>query len=135
MLETNHKSIILFDGTCNLCNSSVQFIINHDKKQQFLFASLQSDASKKLLLQISNKNIDLNSIVLIENNKVYQKSTAALRIARKLNLFWNYLYLFIIVPKKIRDYVYDIIAKNRYKWFGQTNHCPIELKKNRFIKN
>lgn len=129
------KSIILFDGICNLCNNSVQFVIKRDNKQQFLFASLQSDAAAKLLLQFYNKKIGLQSIVLIEDNKVYDKSTAALRIARKLNPLWNILYIFIIVPKNLRDLVYDYIAKHRYKWFGKQDSCMLFIKeyKNRFI--
>ena len=129
------KSIILFDGVCNLCNNSVQFVIKRDNKQQFLFASLQSDAATKLLLQFYSKKIELQSIVLIEENKVYDKSTAALRIARKLNPLWNVLYIFIIVPKSLRDLVYDFIAKNRYKWFGKQDSCILFIKeyKNRFI--
>lgn len=129
------KSIILFDGICNLCNNSVQFVIKRDNKQQFLFASLQSDAAAKLLLQFYNKKIGLQSIVLIEDNKVYDKSTAALRIARKLNPLWNILYIFIIVPKNLRDLVYDYIAKYRYKWFGKQDSCMLFIKeyKNRFI--
>lgn len=131
------KSIILFDGVCNLCNNTVQFVIKRDNKQQFLFASLQSDAAAKLLLQFSNKKIGLQSIVLIEDNKVYDKSTAALRIARKLNPLWNILYIFIIVPKNLRDLVYDYIAKHRYKWFGKQDSCILFIKeyKNRFIYN
>ncbi len=129
------KSIILFDGVCNLCNNSVQFVIKRDNKQQFLFASLQSDAATKLLLQFYSKKIEIQSIVLIEENKVYDKSTAALRIARKLNPLWNVLYIFIIVPKSLRDLVYDFIAKNRYKWFGKQDSCILFIKeyKNRFI--
>ncbi len=131
------KSIILFDSVCNLCNNTVQFVIKRDNKQQFLFASLQSDAAAKLLLQFSNKKIGLQSIVLIEDNKVYDKSTAALRIARKLNPLWNILYIFIIVPKNLRDLVYDYIAKHRYKWFGKQDSCILFIKeyKNRFIYN
>lgn len=137
MTETNNKSIILFDGVCNLCNSSVQFILKRDYKKQFLFASLQSDAATKLLLQLNYKNNDLNSIVLIEGNKIYTKSTAALKIAKKLNLIWNWLYVFIIIPKRLRDFIYDFIAKNRYKWFGKRDICIVNsLKyKERFITN
>lgn len=135
MIATNNEAIILFDGICNLCNSSVQFVLKHDAKKQFLFASLQSDASRKLLLQFNYENAKMTSIVLIENNKVYDKSTAALRIARKLNPLWNWLYVLIIIPKSIRDFVYDIIAKNRYGWFGKRNSCLVYIEeyKNRFI--
>jgi len=135
MLETNKKSIILFDGLCNLCNSSVQFILKHDKKEQFLFASLQSDACTKVLLHLNYKKKDINSIVLIEGSKVFYKSTAALRILRELNPLWNGFYAFIIVPEFIRDFIYDLIANNRYKWFGKQITCPIQnvSHKNRFI--
>ena len=135
-MNTNKKkAIILFDGVCNLCNSSVQFVIKHDNKNQFLFASLQSDASRKLLLQFNYENPKMKSIVLIENDNVYDKSTAALRIAKKLARPWNLLYLFIILPKAFRDFFYNIIAKHRYRWFGKRDTClPVIGKyKNRFI--
>lgn len=135
-MNTNKKkAIILFDGVCNLCNSSVQFVIKHDNKNQFLFASLQSDASKKLLLQFNYENPKMMSIVLIEDNIVYDKSTAALRIAKKLRRPWNFLYKFIILPKAMRDFIYNIIAKNRYRWFGKRDTCLTYdgEYKNRFI--
>ncbi|NOQ92021.1 MAG: DUF393 domain-containing protein [Flavobacteriaceae bacterium] len=137
MTETKNKSIILFDGICNLCNSSVQFILKHDHKKQFLFASLQSDAAAKLLLQLNSKNNKLSSILLIEDNKIYKKSTAALRISRELNPLFNWFYIFIIIPTKLRDFAYDIIAKNRYKWFGKRGSCLIDNAKykERFITN
>jgi predicted DCC family thiol-disulfide oxidoreductase YuxK len=135
MEETNKKSIILFDGICNLCNASVQFVLKHDRKQHFLFTSLQSDASVKLLLQVNNKNNSLNSIVLIEGDKIYYKSTAVLRIARKLNGLWMLFYVFIIIPKFFRDSIYDFVVKHRYKWFGKRNKCLLYIVeyKNRFI--
>jgi predicted DCC family thiol-disulfide oxidoreductase YuxK len=135
MGESNKKSVILFDGICNLCNASVQFVLKQDKNQQFLFASLQSDASAKLLLQDNNKNKSLNSIVLIDNDKIYKKSTAVLRIARKLGGFWMLFYTFIIIPNFVRDGLYDLIARNRYKWFGKKDKCIMYIPeyKNRFI--
>ena len=135
-MNTNKKkAIILFDGLCNLCNSSVQFVIKHDNKNQFLFASLQSDASRKLLLQFNYENPKMKSIVLIEDDNVYDKSTAALRIAKKLARPWNILYLFILLPKVLRDFFYTIIAKNRYRWFGKRDTCltVVGKYKNRFI--
>jgi predicted DCC family thiol-disulfide oxidoreductase YuxK len=133
--KSNNKSIVLFDGICNLCNSSVQFVINHDNKQHFLFASIQSDASAKLLLQHNYKNNSLNTIVLIEGGKTYNKSTAVLKIARNLDGFWKIFYIFLFIPKIIRDKIYDIIAKNRYRWFGKKKECVyyFDLYKNRFI--
>ena len=131
-----NKSIILFDGVCNLCNSSVIFIIKQDKKAHFKFASLQSDAAKELLLQHNVKKIKMDSIVLIENNEIHEKSTAALRISRKLNGGFKILYAFIIIPTFLRDWVYNYIAKNRYKWFGKKDYCmiPSEKLKHRFLE-
>lgn len=135
MITNKKKAIILFDGVCNLCNSSVQFVIKHDNKNQFLFASLQSDASRKLLLQFNYENPKMKSIVLIENDILSDKSTAALRISKKLVSPWNILYLFIILPKALRDFFYNIIAKNRYRWFGKRDTCILDVHeyKNRFI--
>ena len=131
-----NKSIILFDGVCNLCNTSVIFIIKHDKKAHFKFASLQSDAAKELLLQHNVKKNEIDSIVLIENDTLYEKSTAALRISRKLNGGFKILYAFIIIPSLIRDWIYNYIAKNRYTWFGKKDNCMIPSKKlkHRFIE-
>ncbi|WP_240665762.1 thiol-disulfide oxidoreductase DCC family protein [Lutibacter sp. HS1-25] len=119
------KSIVIFDGVCNLCNSSVNFIIKHDKKKTFLFASLQSDAAKEILLQFPSKKITLNTIIFINKGKYYDKSTAVLLIFKQLDLFYNLIYGFIIVPKFLRDFVYNFIAKHRYKWFGKSNTCAI----------
>lgn len=131
-----NKSILLFDGVCNLCNASVNFIIKHDKKAHFKFASLQSDAAKELLLQYKAKKIKMDSIILIENGAFYKKSTAALIISKKLNGGFKILYVFIIIPTFIRDWVYNYIAKNRYKWFGKKDSCMIPTKelKKRFIE-
>ncbi len=131
-METINHPVILFDGVCNLCNSSVQFIIKHDKKGIFRFASLQSEFGKKIIQQfdLANKNID--SVMLLENNAIKLKSTAALQIAKRLSGIYSALYGFIIVPRFIRDSVYDFIARNRYRWFGKQESCMIpqpELKK------
>jgi predicted DCC family thiol-disulfide oxidoreductase YuxK len=115
----------------------VNFIIKHDKKEHFLFASLQSDVAKEILLHFTSKKIDLTTLLLIENKIIYNKSTAALRISRKLNGAYKLLYGFIIIPKFIRDFVYNYIAKNRYKWFGKKENCfiPTNVLKHRFIEN
>ncbi|MEX1383530.1 thiol-disulfide oxidoreductase DCC family protein [Lutibacter sp.] len=136
MNDLKNKSIILFDGICNLCNTSVIFIIKHDKKAHFKFASLQSDAAKELLLQYNVKKIKIDSIILIENGTFYEKSTAALRISKKLNGGFKLLYIFILIPTFIRDWVYNYIAKNRYKWFGKKDNCmiPSEKLKSRFLE-
>jgi len=128
MINLENKLIILFDGVCNLCNNSIQFIIKKDKKQHFLFASLQSDAAQDILLQFQLKNSDFDSIIFIENGKIYQKSTAILKISTYLGGLWKLNYGFIIIPKFIRDTIYSFIAKNRYKWFGKKNVCMIPTK-------
>jgi len=124
--------IILFDGVCNLCNGAVTFIIKRDKNNLFKFATLQSDIAEELLIdKLSDKEL-LDSIVLIENGKQYTKSSAALRIAKNLSGAYPLLYIFMVIPKFLRDWVYSIIAKNRYKWFGKKDACMIptpELKK------
>ncbi len=121
----NH-SIVLFDGYCNLCNSSVQFIIKHDKKKHFLLAPLQSDAAKNILLQLVQKSFkNIDSIILVKNNKILYKSDAALIIARNLDGLIKFVYPFIIVPRPLRDIVYNYIAKNRYKWFGKRKSCMV----------
>jgi predicted DCC family thiol-disulfide oxidoreductase YuxK len=121
----NNKSLLLFDGVCNLCNSSVQFILLRDKKDRFRFASLQSDHGQNILKEHHLPTDKFNSLVLVENGKIYQKSTAALRIARKLKGLWPLLFAFIIIPPFIRNFVYDIIAKNRYRWFGKKDECML----------
>lgn len=112
------KRIVLFDGDCNFCNANVQFIIKRDPVAHFHFTSLQSDIGKQLIKEHAI-HADTDSLVLIENNKAYVKSTAALRIAKKLDGLWHLLFIFILIPRKLRDVVYDFIATNRYKWFGK----------------
>lgn len=128
-MKTATHYIILFDGVCNLCNGAVQFIINRDEKDTFRFASLQSETGQKLLAihQLQHKNID--SIVLIKNEKACIKSTAALHIAKELSGIWKLAYYYIVIPKFIRDAVYDFIARNRYAWFGKKDQCMIPTAK------
>jgi predicted DCC family thiol-disulfide oxidoreductase YuxK len=119
------QPIVLFDGVCNLCNGAVQFIIRHDKKNIFMFASLQSEVGRKILEQYNFPLDELNSFILIENNKAYTRSTGALRVAKKLNGLWPLLYGFIIIPKLLRDGIYNWVGRNRYKWFGKKDACMI----------
>lgn len=128
------KRIILFDGECNFCDKSVQFIIKRDPNANFHFASLQSKIGKELLSQYNVPN-NINSLVLIENHQCFFKSSAALRVCKKLKGAWKLLYVFVIVPKPLRDGVYSIIAKNRYKWFGKNNKCllPSPEERQRFL--
>lgn len=135
MANQKHPTVY-FDGVCNLCNSSIQWIIKRDPKAHFRFAALQSDAGVELRKRISsNGKIDLESVLLEEDGKVYDRSTAALRIARKLSGLWPLMYIFIIVPKFIRDAVYNFIGRNRYKWFGKQESCwvPTPDLKARFL--
>lgn len=129
------KKIILFDGVCNLCNGAINFIIKHDPKAQFKFASLQGATGQKLLAKHHINPKETDSIVLIEPERVSVKSSAALRIAKYLNEGYPLLYGFMIIPGFIRNAVYDFIAANRYKWFGKKDSCmiPTPELKNRFL--
>ena len=118
-------SIILFDGVCNLCNGAVNFVIKRDPGNVFKFTPLQEKQGVLLLKKHAIDAQELDSIVLVENKKVYTKSSAALRIARKLSGLWPLFFVLLIIPSFIRDGVYDFIAKNRYKWFGKKEQCII----------
>ena len=118
-------SIILFDGVCNLCNGAVNFVIKRDPGNVFKFTPLQEKQGVLLLKKHAIDAQKLDSIVLIENKKVYTKSSAALRIARKISGLWPLFFVLLIIPSFIRDGVYDFIAKNRYKWFGKKEQCMI----------
>jgi len=133
----NKQAVILFDGECNLCNGSVQFVIRNDKKKLFQFASLQSEGGKALLEKYGLNSNDLNSFILIQNDKAYFQSTAALNVASQLSGVVKLLAGFKIVPPFIRDAVYKFIAKNRYKWFGQRDACmiPTPELKSRFLND
>ncbi len=134
MEESNHP-VILFDGVCNLCSSSVQLIIKHDRKKVFRYASLQSEYGKKTLekYQLNTKNID--SIVVIDGASAQIKSSAVLSILKKLGGIYSALYVFIIIPKFLRDSLYDFVARNRYRWFGKQESCmlPTPERKKLFI--
>ena|SRR5438132_352884 len=119
------KYIILFDGVCNLCNGSVQFVVKRDKKKQFLFGSLQGKTGQAYLHKFNLSANVFNSFMLVEDDQVYTRSTAALRVLKHLGGVWQLLYAFIIIPKFIRDAVYKLIAANRYKWFGKKDQCRV----------
>lgn len=123
----SETAIVLFDGVCNLCNGSVQFILDRDRKERFRFASLQSEKGQAILTE-RGQSIpagDPDSIVLVEGDAVYTHSTAALRIARHLSFPWFLGYAGIVWPRFLRDAVYRFIARNRYRWFGKTDQCRI----------
>ena len=119
------KSLILFDGVCNLCNGFVNFLIVRDKENKFQFGSLQSAKVQSLLREYQHPTDEISTVIVIENNKLYSHSTAVLRIARKLGGAWPLLYGFIIIPGPIRDFFYKLVAKNRYRMFGKKDECMI----------
>lgn len=126
MIAKDDKKIILFDGVCNLCNSSIQFVIRRDKKNRYKFAALQSDTAKILLNERGIDSSQIDSIILIDPNTAYYiKSSAALEIGKSFGGGWRLLSIFEWVPRPIRDWIYDLIAKNRYSWFGKQNDCMI----------
>ncbi|MFC7114957.1 thiol-disulfide oxidoreductase DCC family protein [Natronoarchaeum sp. GCM10025703] len=117
--------VLLFDGVCNLCNASVQFIIERDDEGVFSFASLQWDSADELLDAVGAPHGDLDSVVLIEDGQYYRKSSAAIRAARHLGLPWSLLAVGTILPKRVRDRIYDFVAEHRYGWFGKKDQCMI----------
>jgi predicted DCC family thiol-disulfide oxidoreductase YuxK len=117
--------IILFDGVCNFCNSAVNFTIKRDKQYKIRFAALQSEAGRQLAQQYGLPVDDMRSFLFVENGKLYKRSTAALKVCRHLSGLWPLCYGLIIVPAFIRNGIYDWIAKNRYKWFGERQECMI----------
>jgi predicted DCC family thiol-disulfide oxidoreductase YuxK len=125
------EHIVLFDGICNLCNGAVRFILVRDPRGRFRFASLQSNVARRLL----KGDGPPETIILIDAGKIYSKSTAALRIARGLRFPWPLLYGLVIVPRFLRDVVYDWVARNRYRWFGKRDTCmlPTPQMKERFL--
>ncbi len=120
-----YPRVIVFDGVCNLCNSSVQWVLKYDKNARFSFASLQGEFGQNLLKQNALDPKTFHSFILLEGDQLYTQSTAALRVAKKMSFPFFLLYPFILVPKFIRDTIYDYIANNRYKWFGKTDSCMI----------
>ncbi len=127
--------VILFDGVCNLCNGSVIFIIKRDAQSKLKFASLQSAFGTEQMQRFHLPVSSLNSVLLVKDGRLFQKSNAALEIATMMNGLWPMLYVFKIVPRFIRDFIYDWVARNRYRWFGKKEECmiPTPDMKARFI--
>lgn len=121
--NVDQHPIVLFDGYCHLCSGSVQFIIKRDPGACFRFASLQSEKGKAVFENAEISSGETDSVILVEKGRVYTRSAAALRIARRLTCGWSLLSVFILVPAFIRDVVYDWIARNRYRWFGKRETC------------
>ena len=119
------SAIILFDGVCNFCNGSVNFIIERDRAGYFKFTPLQSETGEKLLAEHDIDKNQTDSVILIEDGKAFIYSTAALKIARNLGGAWSWFYAFMIVPKFLRDFLYKLFAKYRYKLFGKQDACML----------
>lgn len=122
------KHLILFDGYCKLCNGTVQFLIKRDSKKLFKFTNLQSELAQEIQKQNEESFQNLDSIIYLKGQTIYTKSTAVLEILRDLGGFWKCLYVFIIFPKFIRDGIYDLVAKYRYKVFGKYTQCMLPTK-------
>ena len=118
-------SVILFDGICNLCNGFVRFIIKHDKQEKFKFASLQSEAAKKIMRQFNFPDGELKTIVLVDGGKIYLRSRAVLKIASQLNGAWKLATVFYLIPSFLSDALYNVISKYRYKVFGKREECMV----------
>ncbi|MGH7806888.1 MAG: thiol-disulfide oxidoreductase DCC family protein [Thermodesulfobacteriota bacterium] len=131
-----NNPIILFDGVCNLCSGIVMFTIKRDRQGIFKFTPLQSDVGQSLLKQFNLPMDSYQSFILVEGDRYYQKSTAALRVVRRMNGLCSILYVFIVLPRPIRDFIYDLIVKNSYKWFGKKEKCLIPAPgiKSRFLE-
>lgn len=123
--------VVLFDGVCNLCNSAVNFIIDRDPGAAFRFAPLQSEPGRTLTTRCSVDLAATDSLILVEGDRYYVRSTAALRIARRLTGAWPLCYGFILVPRPLRDWAYDWIARNRYRWFGKRETCRLPTPEDR----
>ena len=128
-MSNNETGILLFDGVCNLCNSIVQFTIKRDPEGKFKFASLQSESGQGLLKKFGLPRDDFDSFVYIKGDKYFLKSSAGLHVLKDLGGIWKLFYVFIIVPKTVRDLFYNIIAKSRYKIFGKRDSCMIPTPK------
>lgn len=129
------RPLILFDGECNLCNWAVNFVLSKDRRGIFIFSPRQSDPGRRVLAKLGLENTDGKTIYLLENDNIYSQSTAVLFILRRLPLPWKLLFVFIVIPRCIRDFLYDVIARNRYAWFGKTTSCrvPSQREENRFL--
>jgi predicted DCC family thiol-disulfide oxidoreductase YuxK len=132
----NNEAVLLFDGVCNLCNSSVQFILKHEKNQNLTFAAIQSEAGKRRLAEHNINPIQTNSVILFKSGQVYTQSDAILKITQFLSFPYSLGKILFVVPKSIRDFFYKKVARNRYRWFGKRDSCmiPTPQLKNRFLE-
>ena len=125
MSTEQNKKIVFFDESCILCNRSVQFILTSDRSKSIYVSALQSELGKEMMKQLNQKTEEFNTIIYWDGDKLYKKSSASLRIARDMKTWVSLIYIFILLPKIIRDGVYNWIARNRFKWFGRTDTCMI----------
>jgi predicted DCC family thiol-disulfide oxidoreductase YuxK len=134
-LESPTHQLILFDGVCNLCNGFVQFVIARDPAARFQFGALQSAAAQRVLALHEAPTPLPDTIVLIDNGRLYTRSTAALRIVRRLTFPWPLVSVLLAVPRPLRDAIYALVARHRYRWFGQRDHCmlPTPALRSRFV--
>ncbi|GIQ70451.1 thiol-disulfide oxidoreductase DCC family protein [Xylanibacillus composti] len=123
-MHSKDRAVILFDGACNFCNASVQFILKRDPNGCFQFASQQGDAGRQLMDRYEVPS-SINSIVLIKNNQAYYKSDAALQICKQLSGAWRMCAWLLVIPRPVRNLFYDVLARNRYKWFGKSESCML----------
>jgi len=127
--------VLLFDGVCNLCNASVQWILKRDRKGVFKFAALQSDTGQELLRQFGFSEKNFDTVVLVTDGRIFTRADAALEIVQRIGGLWSLLAVFKIIPRPIRNTIYDWVARNRYRWFGKTEECmlPRPEWKERFV--
>ncbi|OOE14645.1 thiol-disulfide oxidoreductase DCC family protein [Fictibacillus arsenicus] len=124
-LERGYQPVLLFDGVCNLCNSSVKFILKNEKKHDLKFAAIQSEAGEKLLTHYRIDPNETNSVILISGDHVYTASDAVLKVTHLLKFPYSIGKILVVVPKTIRDFFYKRVAQNRYNWFGKRESCMI----------
>lgn len=117
--------VVLFDGVCNLCNGSVNWLIDRDAKGQFQFAALQSEYGQSVVKQFNVTGDYMNTVLLLEGDKLYSRSDAILRIFKHLGGVYALMYAFIIIPSFIRNFFYNLVASNRYRWFGKQDACRV----------
>ena len=130
-----YERVIVFDGVCNFCNAFVNLVMDRDAREEFKFGTLQSEPAQHILNQFELATEDFETFLLLEQGKLFTKSTAALKILRRLNGLWPILYIFILIPRPIRDAVYSFIARHRYGWMGKTTSCRVPTAKDyqRFV--
>lgn len=134
-MKKTDQPIIIFDGVCNLCEYSVQFIVKYDRHGRFKFVSAQSEKGKVLQRLHGVDTLQEGTVILLKGDYVYIKSDAAIEIAKDLDGLWRFLYVLKFIPKPVRDFIYSIISKNRYRWFGKKSECllPDNNIKERFL--